>query len=196
MAVDWEFALMAEPTRKTTQEFVLKPFEREGAAKIAIAGSVSRQGNQLQVTYQLEDPLSLVALPIKNDNPERRHELWRTTCLEFFLGVVGTNRYWEVNLSPAGHWNCYRFEEYRQGMQEEGAIAMQASGGIAALPLTQSGEVVATVELGAIIRAHEPLELGVTAVVEDRQGTLSYWAIAHTGPEADFHRRDSFTLTV
>jgi len=26
------------------------------------------------------------------------------------------------NLSPAGHWNIYRFEDYRQGMQEEMAF--------------------------------------------------------------------------
>ncbi|MEB3264615.1 MAG: hypothetical protein VKJ66_09615 [Synechococcus sp.] len=39
-----------------------------------------------------------------------------------------------------------------------------------------------------------PLRIGVTAVLEDRRGGISYWALAHTGPEPDFHRRDSFLL--
>lgn len=179
---------MAESTGKTAQEFVLKPFEPETAPKIAIAGSVSRQGNQLHITYQLEDPSSQVALPTQVAHPERRHELWQTTCLEFFLGLAESKHYWEFNLSPAGHWNCYRFEDYRQGMAEEGAIAT--------LSLNRVGNsgFTATVELGAITPSDAPLALGVTAVIEDMWGMVSYWAIAHTDSEADFHRRDSFVL--
>ena len=44
--------------------------------------------------------------------PRRRDRLWEETCLELFLGEEGSERYWEFNLSPAGHWNVYRFEFY------------------------------------------------------------------------------------
>ncbi len=182
----------------SVQEFTLIPFAQDAAPEISITGSISRRDNQLQVAYRLEDPSSLVVLPTQVANPERRHGLWETTCLEFFLGEAGSKRYWEFNLSPTGHWNGYRFEDYRQGMAEEGAIATQASGGIAALALARSGDsqFVATAKLGALIGADQPLELGVTAVIEDRRGALSYWALVHTGAEADFHRRDSFVLSV
>src|SRR4030042_7193941 len=35
----------------------------------------------------------------------------------------GSERYWEFNLSPAGHWNVYRFASYRKEMREEPAFA-------------------------------------------------------------------------
>jgi hypothetical protein len=41
-----------------------------------------------------------------------------------------------------------------------------------------------------------PVELSVTAVVVGVDGRLGYWAVAHCGQEADFHRRDSFVVKV
>jgi hypothetical protein len=38
------------------------------------------------------------------------------------------------------------------------------------------------------------LEAAVTAVLQNRSGVCSHWAIGHPGPEADFHRRDGFLL--
>jgi hypothetical protein len=39
-----------------------------------------------------------------------------------------------------------------------------------------------------------PWELAVTMVVEEHDGRQSFWALAHPGPEPDFHHPDSFTL--
>jgi hypothetical protein len=39
-----------------------------------------------------------------------------------------------------------------------------------------------------------PLEVSLTAVIEQVGQGVSYWALAHTGAEPDFHRRDSFGL--
>jgi hypothetical protein len=39
-----------------------------------------------------------------------------------------------------------------------------------------------------------PLEISLTAVIEQVGKGVSYWALAHTGAEPDFHRRDSFRL--
>ena len=38
------------------------------------------------------------------------------------------------------------------------------------------------------------LQVAITSVIEERSGRLSYWALAHPGPEPDFHRRDGFLL--
>jgi hypothetical protein len=42
--------------------------------------------------------------------------------------------------------------------------------------------------------AEKRLEIGITAVIEERSTSTRYWAMTHTGNEADFHRRGSFTL--
>jgi len=36
--------------------------------------------------------------------------------------------------------------------------------------------------------------VAITAVLQSRDGTCSYWALLHPGPEADFHRREGFAL--
>jgi len=40
------------------------------------------------------------------------------------------------------------------------------------------------------------VRLGVTAVIEDRRGGLSYWALHHSAEKPDFHHPDSFVLEV
>jgi hypothetical protein len=119
--------------------------------------------------------------------------LWEETCLELFLGAKGSGRYWEFNLSPAGHWNVYRFTSYREGMQEEPALSSLPFGvriepGILRLSLD--------LDLRKILPAGEAVEAGVCAVIRTATGGTSHWALAHPGPRPDFHRRDGFALTI
>ena len=44
------------------------------------------------------------------------------------------------------------------------------------------------------LSAAVPLQVGITSVIEERSGRLSYWALAHPGAEPDFHRREAFLL--
>ena len=49
-------------------------------------------------------------------------------------------------------------------------------------------------EVGKLVSAHQPLAVGIAAVIELAGGGLTYWALTHPGPQADFHRRDSFLV--
>ncbi len=40
------------------------------------------------------------------------------------------------------------------------------------------------------------LRLALSAVIEDSDGGLSYWALAHPRGKPDFHHADSFALTL
>jgi len=48
--------------------------------------------------------------------------------------------------------------------------------------------------LPACIAADTKLQFGFAAVLEQKNGNLSYWALTHNGVDPDFHRRDSFLL--
>jgi len=37
-------------------------------------------------------------------------------------------------------------------------------------------------------------EIGLTMVLEEADGNLSYWALSHPGDQADFHDRRSFLI--
>jgi hypothetical protein len=39
-----------------------------------------------------------------------------------------------------------------------------------------------------------PLRLGLSAVIEENDGTISYWALKHLPGKPDFHHPDSFAL--
>lgn len=176
----------------TPASFTLRGFPPAPAA-LAVQGTVQRRGEQLHLHYRIDDPTGRVRLPAAAAPPRRRDELWSTTCLELFLAEPGAAPYWEVNLSPSGDWNVYRLTAYRQGLAPEPAIT--------ALPFTVARlggglELQVTLDLSALVPAGRPLDLAITAVLDEQGGEISYWALAHPGPEADFHRRDGFVLRV
>ncbi len=54
----------------------------------------------------------------------------------------------------------------------------------------------AAIDLTPILHADQILEVGVTAVIQTKDSNETYWALAHPSPQADFHLRESFILTL
>ncbi|MEH2341924.1 MAG: DOMON-like domain-containing protein [Nostoc sp.] len=174
------------------QTFSLQPFpSTESFPHLKITGNISRNDNQLTICYNLGGDLKEIAIVPPSNAPSRKYELWEDTCFEFFLGIKDSLRYWEFNLSPAGHWNIYRFDGYRQGMQEETAFEK--------LPFSVHNQadglaLVLDVDLDKIVSAEQAIEIGITTVIKNIDGNVSYWALTHRGEEADFHLRNSFIV--
>ncbi|YAF93975.1 MAG: DOMON-like domain-containing protein [Nodularia sp. CChRGM 3473] len=174
------------------QTFSLQPFSNnESLPNLQITGSIIRYDNRLVIKYTLTGNLKEVAIAPPSDTPARKHDLWEDTCFEFFLSIKGSQQYWEFNLSPTGHWNVYRFDGYRQGMQAETAFTI--------LPFTveqqtESFTLTLDIDLGKIVAANQALEVAITTVIKDRNSEVTYWALTHQGAEADFHLRDSFII--
>ena len=171
--------------------FKLVPFSAKTAPEIMITGNIERQDNQLQIEYYLTGKLAQILLPHPAKHVARQYDLWQHTCLELFLGIKDTTKYWEFNLSPAGHWNVFYFENYRQDIAEEIAFdalpfQMVLQGNTLLLDLS--------IDLDKIIFSQHNLEVGITSVIENQSQQLSYWALSHPKSEADFHDRNSFTI--
>ena len=173
--------------------FLLKPFPGEGnPAGVTIGGSIARGADTLSVRCEVRGNLSKVSIPTAEE-PRRKDRLWEETCFELFLGTADSGRYWEFDLSPAGHWNVYRFTRYREGMREETAIT--------SLPIDVHRDpegLVLTAEIGVgkIVPAGRDLEATVAAVIGAIDGGKSHWAPVHPASRPDFHRRDGFALTL
>ena len=174
------------------QKFILKPFPGEAPRfPLEITGTISRRDTLLALRYELIGDLAAVALPDPSDRPARRDGLWRETCCECFLAPRNSSQYWELNLSPAGHWNVYGFQDYRQGMHEEG--------GLTVLPFTVKREAASLlltleVDVSGFIPLDRPLNAAIAAVIKAQEGGITYWAVAHPGLQPDFHRRDAFII--
>jgi hypothetical protein len=176
------------------RRFVLQPFAPEGPRPaVEITGHLLRRAEALTIGYRLQGRLVDVLIPAALAAPARRHRLWEATCFEFFLALKDSPPYWEFNLSPAGDWNVYRFTNYRQDLAAEPAFAslpfvVHRSPG--ALQLTLE------VDLARLVPANRPLEVAIAAVLRTAAGRLTYWALTHPGPQADFHRRDGFLIAI
>lgn len=170
-------------------DFSLRPFDTKfDPAVLNLSGQVRRSDRTLTIEFKLFDAESQVLIP-DSKFPSRQHNLWQTTCFEFFIGMQNSSQYWEFNLSPSGDWNVYRFENYRAGMQEETAFS--------SLSFAVDQELHHTflsidLDLNRL-NLTQPIDLGITAVVETND-QITYWALKHCGIEADFHIRESFAI--
>lgn len=129
----------------------------------------------------------------------RADDLWRTTCFEVFLQRDRDAGYFELNFSPSFAWAAYAFDGYREGMRELPVttppdIALTLPGRIDASVPEQYFSLWAEFEISPPLRTAR--RLGLSAVIEETDGTKSYWALAHPPGKPDFHHPDCFALTL
>jgi len=177
-----------------SQPFLLIPFTAPGVLEgLRIDGSVCRLGRQLQLHYRLQGPLAELLIPSApaKGAPKRQDGLWLHTCLEAFWAVENQPGYWELNISPAGPWNLYQLDNYREGLKPEPALAAMAT---SIVQRSNELQLKVAFSLPEAIGLDQVLQLSVAAVIEQQNKQISYWALAHPGPGPDFHRRDGFLL--
>jgi hypothetical protein len=162
------------------------------AAASSIHVDVERTGSLLALHYVATGKLAEVALPAPKSSG-RADELWRHTCFEAFVRAEGEERYLEFNFSPSTQWAAYEFDAYRDGMR----------------PLAQIGTPHITVDrgatvdglglyvelhLGLVLPVNRAWQAALSAVIEERDGAKSYWALAHPRGKPDFHDPNCFIL--
>jgi hypothetical protein len=142
--------------------------------------------------YVLRGDLARVRIPPPK-SAKRADMLWRHTCFEAFLRAAGAAGYYELNVAPSRHWALYRFEAYRTGMS---SASPSQSPEVSVRRFEDRLEIDATVDLHDALgqRGPQRLQIGLAAVIEDANGTLSYWALKHAKGQPDFHVADGFVL--
>ena len=172
---------------------LLKPHPASPAPALRIEAEAERvDSSRLVLRFVLTGEIGALVLPPPAP-PGPADGLWRHTCFEAFVRAPADAGYCEFNFAPSGQWAAYRFSDYRAGMKS-----------IDGLP---PPEIEATLDRGryALAAAIDlepalgplaglPWQLGVSAVIESRDGSKSYWALTHAPGEPDFHHRDCFAL--
>jgi len=150
---------------------------------------IGLDANWLRLRWRIEGAGKLVVPPFAGKG--RADGLWKTTCFEAFLKPSGSDAYVELNLSPSERWAAYDFSGYREGMAErpfprEPECTMRAGEQLAIFD--------AAIPVGGLPEL--PCALGLTAVIEEEGGVISYWALAHPDGKPDFHDPACFALTL
>lgn len=157
-------------------------------------------------------------------SPARAHGLWERTCFELFLRQPGAENYCEFNFSPSGEWAAFGFDGNRSGMSElavktplvtstdrrqfELAMARhftdlgmdpESASSLAAMKNGDTAQPARNYALSACLEdpafgGPGPWVAAISAVIEEADGTKSYWALAHPPGEPDFHHPDCFVL--
>lgn len=127
--------------------------------------------------------------------PGRADELSKSTCFELFLQQAGSKGYFEFNFSPSERSAAYAFDSYREGMRD---LQLAVDPFVDRYPELEPDEVGVTYALDADVDLSDvppgPLRAGLSAVIEETNGTKSYWALAHPRGRPDFHHPDCFVL--
>jgi len=174
--------------------FSLTPFPAPNIPAIAITGRISLQNNLLALRYALDGNIEDIRLPPASLNPNRKDELWKSTCFECFLAIKDQPGYWEFNMSPSGDWSVYRMDAYRRmGFREETAISQLL---VKCKKESEKCFLDVSVDLTPTIRHAQDLQMAIAAVIQTNDGAETYWALVHPASQADFHLRESFILAL
>lgn len=148
----------------------------------------------VSVTYTLEGMIEQLRVPMR-EQAAKAEALWRHTCFELFIGAQNDTEYYEFNFSPSGAWAAYAFHDYRSGGRIDPATA-EPKISVRQSPSVLELHAVACLEHLPGLQFDVSLWLGISAVVEELSGGLSYWALRHPVEKPDFHHPDSFAVHV
>ena len=161
--------------------------------RIDVRVSRSAQG-VLTLTYRLDGDIARLRIPAQQP-PALTHNLWQHTCFEAFVAQVDASPYDELNFSPSGEWAAYRFSSYREiaGLADE-ALAPP----ISVRTTERTLELETAIDLDRLSPGYgrAALQLGLAAVVEQNDATLSYWSLHHPAGKPDFHHASTRTLRI
>jgi len=160
-----------------------------------VTASVERDGaTQLRFRLEVAGDISTLLVPAAAA-PERADFLWQHTCFEAFVAATDRPGYHELNLAPSRAWAIYGFRAYREieslGEDPE-ALVIRAERDSTQLA------VQATVDLSRLSPHYvdAALRIGLSAVLEEADGHLSYWSLFHPPGQADFHHADAFQVVL
>lgn len=195
--------------------YELEPFTPNRSIRIVGATEILLPSS-VRVLFWINDPEQQVLWPSIDDNlascldtpssmhtdadvlgHPRRDYLWQHTCFELFIGLKHQSIYREINLSPAGAWNCYGFDSYRQPADMPPVVAHD----IQLLELkVQAQKLEAVLSVQQFFERHNcgwnDMVIGMSSVVKTRQQQELYFALQHSGSQADFHRKQDWIGSV
>jgi hypothetical protein len=161
------------------------PCDAVSSINVAVARG---EPGTLALRYTMSGRIAGIRIPPRAP-AVRTDELWRHTCLEAFLRRAGEQGYAEFNFSPSSAWAAYRFTGYRAGMAPLAIAAPRFDVHTSENALTLHAILDASA-LGHLAGAR----LALTAVIEETNGRISYWSLAHPEGKPDFHHSDGFVL--
>jgi hypothetical protein len=144
------------------------------------------------IRYSAMGDVAKLSVPEPVQYSTRQPDLWRTTCFEAFAASRDEGAYLEFNFAPSTGWAAFRFSGRREGRTD---LALQAPHfDVDRLPDRLDVTVAVGVADLVDLPADRSWKMNLSAVIEETDGTISYWALAHPSGAPDFHHPGCFVL--
>lgn len=117
----------------------------------------------------------------------RATQLWQQTCFEAFIQPIGGSRYFEINLTTNKSWNVFEFMDYRNPQPPKEFIKADLLSF-----KVEENEIKAQVKFTG--ENFKKVKASICAVIQNKNGTSSYWSIKHAGSKPDFHHFESLII--
>ncbi len=153
----------------------------------AVTASIVPTPQGCEAEFRLDGPVEHVALP-PVATQARRDNLWQTTCCEIFWQPLGETSYREFNLSPSGQWAAYDFDSFREGMRDAAVEAVVIACSQDDAGMTLKASIAADLP--------GPAQVALNAIVENKNGSKQYWALAFPPGKPEFHSEANRALIV
>jgi hypothetical protein len=152
-----------------------------------LTAQVELRRDDIWLTFVAEGQTQELSVPART-KPYRADGLWSTTCFELFVKDQDQG-YLEFNFSPSGQWAAYQFANYRELVRELG---------IDHPPIINVSDEGYALILSVLLprMAFDGMTIALSAVIEELDGTKSYWALAHPSDKPDFHHPTCFAATL
>ena len=164
--------------------------EMQSKSVQSVEVEIIRATNTILLMYGVDGAESLLLPAFER---ERRDNLWNSTCFELFLKPESRG-YVEFNFAPLSAWNAYSFVDWRMGRRayqpdsEPQIIDSRTDGRRESFPRRYELDVVISPDVLLLA----PAAVSLAAILQEEDGTKSYWALAHPPGEPNFHHPDCF----
>lgn len=167
----------------------LIPYEKTSSPLINIECELISRDDAFFVSYKLTGDLKSIDLGTEPHHA-RIIKLWEKTCFELFIKNK-KDQYMEFNFSPVFEWNAFFFDKKGDALQE---FEKMASVKMDILHSMEVFKVIVEIKKSQFPEDFftEGMSAGLTTVLKERAGRLSYWALSHEDQRPNFHDFKSF----
>ncbi len=173
-------------------KYSLISYDQNTAPDITIECELNSTPESVFISYKLQGALSNIDLGEGNPHHARVMKLWEKSCFELFIKNAD-NSYIEFNFSPEFEFNCFYFAGLGDALCE---YSRMDSVKIDILLSLDVFHLIAEIdkkkfpESFFMNKGH--LKVGITSVIQDKNGSISYWALSHHDTRPNFHDFKSF----
>lgn len=164
---------------------VLQSFEPIIASNLQLEAWVEPLGKRrLKIKFRLHDEQHQVTWPQHHGGQTRADDLAKSTCFEIFIQKVDHANYVNVQVTPRGLWNAYRFDHYRQPKQVPAPHEQHLN--IEHL-LIEHHRIELVLDLAQLYPSNSLIKVGLSAILAHPNELHSDWGLQHSGTYADPH---------